>query len=248
MAISKIQWTDLTWNPWHGCTKVSPGCKFCYMYRGKERFKKDPSLVLKSKTRFREPLSWSEAAKVFTCSWSDFFIPEADPWREEAWSIIRKTPHLTYQILTKRPERIAECLPEDWGSGYPNVWLGASVETAAIAELRIPVLLTIPCSVHFVSAEPLLENILNRNTEPLLAQLQWVIIGGESGNNTGKWRYRPTEILWIEELVEFCDSNRVSCFVKQLGSHLAQTLSLKDRVGGVPDEWSAALRKLEFPL
>ena len=111
MAIqSKIQWTNATWNPWHGCKKVSPGCKFCYMYRDKERYNQDPTTVLKSKTKFNAPLQWNEPKLIFTCSWSDWFIEEADQWRAEAWKIIKNTPHHTYQILTKRPERIKDHL------------------------------------------------------------------------------------------------------------------------------------------
>src|SRR3990172_2238186 len=101
-----IAWTDKTWNPWMGCHKVSAGCKACYMYRDMPRYGKDPTVVQRSKTTFADPLKWPDPAKVFSCSWSDFWIEEADPWRTEAWSIIRRTPHLTYQILTKRPARI----------------------------------------------------------------------------------------------------------------------------------------------
>lgn len=112
---SGIEWTDHTWNPWQGCLKVSPGCKQCYMYRDKKRYGQDPMVVVRSKPgTFRKPLQWKQPAKVFTCSWSDFFIEQADNWIDDAWNIIRQTPHLTYQILTKRPENIKDRLPEDW--------------------------------------------------------------------------------------------------------------------------------------
>ena len=104
MENTKIQWTEATWNPWHGCQKVSPGCKFCYMYRDKERYGQDATTVLRSKTKFKEPLKWKEPKVIFTCSWSDWFIEEADQWRDEAWETIRKTPQHTYQILTKSPK------------------------------------------------------------------------------------------------------------------------------------------------
>jgi len=142
-----ISWTDATWNPWHGCRKISAGCKYCYMFRDKERYGQDPTVVMRSKSNFNDPLKWAMdteqigflpgkdkepsafvGMKIFTCSWSDFFIQEADEWRADAWNIIRDTPEFTYQILTKRPERIMECLPPDWGRGYENVWLGVSVE------------------------------------------------------------------------------------------------------------------------
>lgn len=151
-----ISWTDHTWNPWYGCLKVSPGCKRCYMYRDMERFGRNPMIITRSKTNFSEPLKWKEPAMVFTCSWSDWFIEQADEWRPEAWEIIKRTPHLTYQILTKRPERIAGHLPSDWGKGYPNVWLGVSCENQEYADLRINHLLSVPAVIRFISAEPLL--------------------------------------------------------------------------------------------
>ncbi len=129
-----IEWTNASWNPWRGCHKVSQGCKHCYMFRDQTKYGHDPNVVVRSKTTFNDPLKWTQHVrngaqlKVFTCSWSDWFIKEADPWRDEAWSIIRATPNIIYQILTKRAESIHDCLPEDWGNGWPNVWLGVSVE------------------------------------------------------------------------------------------------------------------------
>ena len=92
---------------------------------------------------------------VFTCSWSDFFLPEADPWRDQAWGIIKDTPHLIYQILTKRPGNIKTRLPSDWGLGYPNVWLGVSVEDQSVVD-RAWNLAFIPAAIRFISAEPLI--------------------------------------------------------------------------------------------
>lgn len=127
-----ISWTDHTWNPWRGCEKITPGCDHCYMFIAQVRYGRDPSQVVRTQT-WRQPIRWNaeaEAARkprrVFTCSWSDFFHPDADEWREEAWAVIRSTPWLTYQILTKRPSNIAARLPGDWGDGYRNVWLGVS--------------------------------------------------------------------------------------------------------------------------
>jgi len=157
---TNISWTTSTWNPWQGCKKVSAGCQNCYMYRDKKRYGQDPSVVVRSKPpTFNKPLHWKEPAKVFVCSWSDFFIEEADEWRGEAWEIIKKCPHLIFQILTKRPERIKQCLPEDWGEEYSNVWLGVTAENQEMADLRIPLLLEIPATIYFASCEPLLERI-----------------------------------------------------------------------------------------
>ena len=107
---TKIPWTDHSQNFWQGCHKVSPGCDHCYMEREKLRYGQEPGTVVRSSNAtFYKPLIWDKPAKVFTCSWSDFFIEEADKgWRFDAWEVIRRTPHLTYQILTKRPERIKD--------------------------------------------------------------------------------------------------------------------------------------------
>jgi protein gp37 len=244
---SSIQWTDYSWNPWQGCAKVSEGCKFCYMFRDMARYGKSATNVRRSApATFNKPLKIKNPARVFTCSWSDFFIKEADEWRKDAWEIIRKTPHITYQILTKRPERIKECLPSDWWEmgGYPNVWLGVTVENQKRADERIPILLEIPAKVRFLSVEPLLEAVmlypyLSATTEN--GGIQWVIVGGESGNDTGEWRYRPCGIDWIRLVVNDCLRAGVPFFVKQLGTHLAKRWDMKDRTGGDPKEWDSVL-------
>ena len=112
-----ISWTEATWNPWMGCTKVSEGCDNCYMFREQRQYGNDPEVVRRSKTKFRFPLTLKEPSLIFTCSWSDWFHVDADPWRDEAWEIVRATPQHTYQILTKRPGRILRHLPADWGDG-----------------------------------------------------------------------------------------------------------------------------------
>ena len=150
---SKIAWTDSTYNPWQGCHKVSAGCANCYMYREKAHYGQDPSTVVRSKPpTFNMPLKLPSGNKVFVCSWSDFFIEEADPWRAEAWAIIRSRPDLTFMILTKRQDRMREIIKEP----LPNVWLGVTAENQEMADLRIPVLLQTPAAKRFVSVEPML--------------------------------------------------------------------------------------------
>src|SRR5260370_42113596 len=137
-----IEWADATWNPFYGCTKVSPGCKNCYMYREMERYGRDPYTVTRAKpATFTAPLRWREPRRIFTCSWSDWLHEAADAWRPEAWDIIRRTPQHTYLILTKRPERIPE-VRVPWSARafeapWPNVWLGVSVETQEY-DWRVP--------------------------------------------------------------------------------------------------------------
>lgn len=248
MDNSKIQWTDATVNFWTGCKKVSPGCKFCYMYRDLERYGKEPTEVMRTKPQtFNKALKWKNSRKIFTCSWSDFFIEEADQWRKDAWDVIRNTPQHNWQILTKRPERIEKCLPEDWrgknySHNYRNVWIGVSVESDSEVD-RIEMLSDIPNK--FVSFEPLLEKL--EFHDDYLDYIDWAIIGGESGNDKGKYRYRECQIEWIEKLIEKLRDENIPVFVKQLGTHLAKKLCLKDRKGGNVEEWPKHLQVREFP-
>lgn len=136
MAKSEIEWTDFTWNPWHGCKKVSDGCKNCYMFRDKKRYGQDPTQVVRSSDKtFYAPLKLKEPQRVFTCSWSDFFIEEADEWRDEAFAIMALTPQITYQVLTKRPERMLEYMAglENRHSPDGNMKIGAITELMSTA-------------------------------------------------------------------------------------------------------------------
>ncbi len=176
------------------------------------------SAVRRAKTTFNSPLKWKEPARVFTCSWSDWFHEGADEWRDEAWDIIRRTPHLTYQILTKRPERIATHLPDDWGEGWPNVWLGVSVENQRQA-IRAARLVEIPAAVHFVSAEPLLGPVDFTACDPATAEvdivrIDWIIVGGESGVDA-----RPMREEWARTIRDHCQHYGTAFFLKQLGGH-----------------------------
>lgn len=259
---SKIQWTDHTVNFWTGCKKVSPGCKFCYMFRDQERYGKEPTDVLQvaQKTINKVLKQAKPGDKIFTCSWSDFFIEEADEWRAWAWGIIRDNPHLNWQILTKRPERIKDCLPPDWGDGWQQVWMGVSVETGNQLH-RVKTLIELAAfpgiKTTFISAEPLLGplefDINGRKDEndpyiiSLLDGIDWVIVGGESGNDNGDWRYRPNQVDWMLRIVEQCKQSNTPVFVKQMGTHLAQLLKLNDRHGGDISEFPCSLQIREFP-
>ena len=162
------------------------------------------------------------------------------------WRIIRETPNLIYQILTKRPERVLANLPADWGEGYPNVWLGVSTENQENFDLRVPILISIPAKVRFLSIEPLIGEIdLTKVMES--NKLDWVIIGGESGNDTGKSRYRPCDLRWMEYLKAMFQLAGVPVFVKQLGTYLAKAMNLQDRKGGDMNEFPEALRVRQWP-
>lgn len=256
---SKIQWTNATINYWHGCKKVSPGCKYCYMYRDKEKYGQDGNVIIKTKISTLKSIykKLTEPSLIFTCSWSDFFIKEADEWRQEAWEDIKSHPQHTYQILTKRPERILECLPKDWGEGYKNVWLGVSIESAEY-EHRMDTLQNIPAQTRFISYEPLLGEVSFLNglrgdvkewlgDERFRTRIHWIIIGGESGNIHGKYKYRPCKLEWIEKILKEAKIYNNPVFVKQLGTHLAKELKLKNRHGGDIEEFPEHLRVRQYP-
>lgn len=230
---SAIDYVDASWNPWQGCRKVSEGCRHCYMYRQKRRYGQDPTVVVRSKpATFQAPLKWKEPRRILACSWSDFFIEEADEWRDEAWDVIRRCPRHTFLVLTKRIQRAAEHLPEDWP--LPNVWLGVSVEDQASADLRIPLLLMLGAVKTFVSCEPLLGpldlrfvrydgmvdiNVLNGDHgvwRPLSGRsdkkLDWVIVGGETGRQA-----RPMQMAWALSLRDQCREADTPFFFKQWG-------------------------------
>lgn len=229
---SKIAWTDHTVNFWQGCHKVSEGCKNCYMFRDKKRYGQDASIVVRSKpATFNKPLSWKDPAKVFVCSWSDFFIKEADEWRTEAYDIMQKTPHLTYLLLTKRAENIAS----RWGGAQSlakNIWLGVTTENQEQMCERVPTLLETPATKKFVSIEPMLGPVSLRI--PIVV-LDWVIVGAESGPDR-----RPCKIEWVRSIVEQCKEAGVPVFVKQL--------HIDGKVSSDINEWPEDLRIQEFPV
>ncbi len=217
-----IEWTDSSWNPWRGCHKISPACAHCYMFREQRAYGRNPNEVVRcSIPTFFAPLKWKEAKKIFTCSWSDFFIEEADPWREDAYSIMARTPHHTYQILTKRPERI------DLDDYAPHIWLGVSVENPRFYH-RIEKLQSIQCAVRFLSIEPLLGPMPDLPLEGI----GWVIVGGESGA-----RFRPLNMEWVREIRDRCIDRSIPFFFKQKSAF--QPKQLDRLIDG--REWS------EFP-
>ena len=223
--MTKIEWTDQTWNPVTGCTRVSPGCDNCYMFAQYPRLKAmgvkgyhdSPDTVQLQPLRLHEPLKWRKPRMVFVCSMSDLFHPDV-PFKYVA-RIFREmvaTPH-TYQLLTKRPGR-AVAFAHYWGIASPfrlrswpsNVWIGTSVETQKYAP-RLTVLGRISDATRFVSAEPLLEGLdITQWLED--GTLHWVIAGGESGP-----RARPMDEAWARGLRDQCLDAKVPFFLKQLG-------------------------------
>lgn len=201
---TNIQWCTATWNPWYGCHRVSPGCAYCYADREMSRYGRNFDWVTRaSDPTFYSPLRWKEPQLIFTCSWSDFFIEEADGWRDKAWEVIADTPQHIYLVLTKRIDRPSEDLVP-WEADarrdvFPNLCLMTTVENQRQADERIPQLLEIPARWHAVSVEPLLGPMslsclglgwrVPQKLPPgqglwkagSMKGVDWVIVGGESG-------------------------------------------------------------------
>ena len=223
MGVTKIQWARYTWNPWWGCTRVSPGCAHCYAERQAVRFNvrwgDNQARRPASAKVMASPLGWDHAAakagvreRVFCGSmmdWADRLAPPGS--LAKMWATIRITPNLDWLLLTKRTDRIRESLPEDWGNGYPNVWLGTTTENQEMFDRRWPVLKSIPAAVRFLSQEPLLGPIDMRLKAGDVVP-DWIIAGGESGSSA-----RPCALEWIEDLVDQAKIMGIAAFLKQMG-------------------------------
>ncbi len=262
-AESKIEWTHATFNPWRGCTKISMGCTYCY---AETLAKRNPGVlgiwgpkgtrVVASESYWRQPIRWNQEAReagerrrVFCASLADVFEDrdELEEPRDRLWSLMFKTPHLDWLLLTKRPEYAREWI--NYCSLPANAWLGVSVEDQQRANERIPELLKIEASVRFLSVEPLLGPV---DLTPWLKSLDWVIIGGESGH-----RARPCNLAWIRSIRDQClQAAGASVFIKQLGSvpmdesvhrYGLTALALRDAKGGDWSEWPEDLRVREYP-
>jgi protein gp37 len=220
-----IAWTDHTFNMAWGCWKISPGCENCYAdFFASERIGLDVWGIGKPRRTFgakhwAEPLKWNRMAqaegrrhRVFCSSMTDWALDDETIARERVkmWDLIRATPWLDWQLLTKRADRIVECLPSDWGTGYSNVWLGVSVENIKHGLPRIDHLRKIPAVIRFLSVEPLLEDLGPIN----LNGIHWVIVGGESGRN-----FRPMDHQWARNVREQCARQGAAFFFKQSAAH-----------------------------
>lgn len=261
MKKSKIGWTDHTWNVARGCQKVSEECKYCYMYRDSERYKNynpqtpvitsESTLKLPYSKGFREKkLENGSRPLIFTSSLTDPFLVELDQYRDRMWRTMRENKDLIFLVLTKRPERIIQFLPEDWGDGYENVWLGTSVGMQKNIH-RIEHLLNTPSKHHFLSAEPLIGELDLIDSDFLKSvigskTLDWVIVGGESGNDNGLWRYRECKLEWIEKIVNQCKESNTPVFVKQMGTFLSKHLEIS-RHGDAVEEFPHNLQIQDFP-
>lgn len=230
---SKIEWTHHTFNPWWGCAKVSPACKYCYAETWAKRIGSHvwgasaPRRFFTDK-HWQDPLRWdAEAAergerrRVFCASMADVFErrKELNEPRERLWKLIEETPHLDWLLLTKRPQNIALMAP--WGEDWPHhVWLGTTVENQTWAEKRIPILMEVPARIRFLSCEPLLGPIdLTSFLHQKANGIHWIIAGGESGPHS-----RPMNPDWVRNLRNQCAENGVAFHFKQWGHWIPEEL------------------------
>jgi len=210
---SAIEWTDATWNPVTGCTKISPGCKYCYAERlalrlksmQNPRYKNGFDLTLHA-DQLQLPLKWRQPRRIFVNSMSDLFHEDIPAeYIRAVFDVMNKASWHNFQILTKRAERLAQLAGAlTWG---PNIWQGVSVENPDYIS-RISYLQTVPARVRFLSLEPLLDALPNLP----LQGIHWVIVGGESGPE-----HRPIRAEWVRSIRDQCNRQVIPFFFKQWG-------------------------------
>ncbi len=210
---SKIEWTDSSWNPVTGCTKLSSGCLNCYAYTmakrlkamGNRRYINEFQVTLHWDLLDR-PLKWKKPRRIFVNSMSDLFHDDVSlEFIQRVFETMNTTPWHTYQILTKRSERLVELSSKlNW---TPNIWQGVSIENEAVIN-RVSDLIKVPSQIRFLSLEPLIGPLLGLN----LDKIDWVIVGGESGPGS-----RPMEQDWVRNIRDMCVHDEVPFFFKQWG-------------------------------
>ncbi len=200
------------WNPWHGCVKCSEGCANCYMYFLDKMRGRDGSEIYRTKSGFDYPLQRSKdggykvrsGETVRVCMTSDFFLPEADGWRDDAWDIMRQRPDVIFYLLTKRPERVRDCLPPDWSDGWENIFFNVTCENQRRADERMPILLSLPFLHKGVMCAPFIGAV---TLDKYLAcgQIEQVMCGGENYDGA-----RPCRFEWVQSLRAECVAHDVT--------------------------------------
>ena len=211
---------DVTWNPWHGCHKLSAGCAHCYVYRMDQKHGREIGVIRKT-GNFMLPVMRNRAGAykipsgtmVYTCFTSDFFLEEADAWRQQAWQMIKVRSDLKFLFITKRIERFYHCIPSDWGDGYDNVHICCTVENQDRADYRLPIFREVPVRKKSIVCEPLLEKIDLSNF--LGDWVQEVLAGGESGSEA-----RVCDYNWVLDLYRQCREHHIAFTFRQTGAKL----------------------------
>lgn len=209
------------WNPWRGCKKCSDGCLHCYIHKGDSKRNVNTNEIIKTND-FEKPIQKLKNGNykmkpglVYLCFSTDFLIEEADEWRNECWRMIKERQDCTFLFLTKRIDRFTKCIPNDWNDGYDNVVVCCTVENQKNADYRLSIFKDLPIKHKCVTAQPLLERI---NIEKYLADIELVVVGGESDINARVFNYD-----WALDIREQCIKNNVDFEFRQCG-----TYTLKD--------------------
>ena len=217
----------VTWNGWHGCTKVSPGCLHCYMYRRDESTGADPTVVKKTKNfslpvrqlrsgRYKGRYKVPAGSLFYTCFSSDFFHRDADDWRPEAWNMMKERSDCTFFMITKRPERILGHLPPDWKDGWDHVQIAVTCENQWAADHRLPIYLPLPIRHKSVMVEPMLSAVnLRPYFQSFPGQIESVSVGGESGPEA-----RLCDYEWVLDLHRQCLDYDIGFSYHQTGAKL----------------------------
>ena len=200
------------WNPWHGCIKKSEGCDNCYMYFLDKMRDQDGSHIYRTKAGFNYPIQKDRGGNykiksgemIRVCMTSDFFLAEADEWRDEAWELMRIRSDVIFFLLTKRPERVADHLPKDWGDGWDNIFFNVTAENQLRADERIPILLELPFKHKGVMCAPFIGPVsIRRYLET--GQIEQVLCDGENYDGA-----RPCHFDWVRSLRQECVDNNVT--------------------------------------
>jgi protein gp37 len=244
---STIEWTDVTWNPVAGCSLASAGCTNCYAMRMAARLEamgsaKYEGLTRKSGGRAKwtgkirlhypsldQPRGWKKGRKIFVNSMSDLFHADVDvAFIAAVWKVMEETQRHSYQILTKRPDRMAAVIEKLALPTLPNVWLGTSVESGEVLD-RVDTLRTIPAAIRFISFEPLIGSVAAAD----LRDVHWAIVGGESGPGA-----RPMDEIWVDEIESLCNESGTAFFFKQWGGTNKKKAGRQFK-GGLADAYPA---------
>ena len=223
MPTNAIESKSKMWNLWHGCHKLSAGCQHCYVYRGDAKRGIDSTVVTRTKN-FDLPIQKKRNGEykipsgtlVYTCFTSDFFLEDADPWRADAWAMMRLRSDLRFMMITKRIDRLQETIPDDWGEGYDNVTICCTIENQERADYRLPIYKAAPIKHKILICEPLLERIDLRPYN-IGSWVEQLVVGGESGRDARVCHYD-----WILELHQLCVKNKVAFWFKQTGAQFVK--------------------------
>lgn len=205
------------WNPWHGCVKCSEGCQNCYMYFLDRVHGRNGAEIYRTKAGFNYPMQKYKNGKykiqsgelIRVCMTSDFFLKEADEWRNKAWDIMKERSDVKFFLLTKRPQRVKQCLPSDWGDGWENVFFNVTCENQTRADERIPILLDLPFKHKGIMCAPFIGEV---SIEKYLSggQIEQVICGGENYDGA-----RPCNFEWVKKLRQECEKYNITfCFIE----------------------------------